>query len=90
MPIYLMEHEEGGKKRERLVEATSIQTARNHVARGIIFGGIAKPADLFRLAKLDVELEKAGAEEPEPKAEEPPAEGEAEEPKGGKGGKPAE
>lgn len=90
MPIYLMEHELGGEKKERLVEASSIAVARNHVARDMIRGGIAKHADLFRLAKAGVELEQAGAAEaPEssaaPAQEEPPAEGE--EPKSGKPGK---
>lgn len=61
MPLYLMKHLGSDGERERLVEASNIQTARNHVAAGIIQGEIAKPADLFRLAKAGVELEKAGA-----------------------------
>lgn len=56
-PIYLVSTGEGEAKVERLIEANNINAARNHAAKDTIKVERAGQADLFRLAKTDVEVE---------------------------------
>lgn len=66
MATYLVTTPDG---KERLVEAANQAGARNHVSRDSITVAVAKPADLFRVAKAGGEIEQAGEAASEPEAE---------------------
>lgn len=62
MPLYLVSTGKDEAKVERLIDANNINAARNHAAKDTISVERAGQADLFRLAKADVEIEKVAAE----------------------------
>jgi hypothetical protein len=71
MPLYRVQN---GDK-ERLVEANNMAAARNFVARSVLSIEVAKPTDLFRLAKTGIEVESVtGGGEAEAEAEDAEAE----------------
>lgn len=68
MPVYLVSTGADDAKVERLVDAANKAQARNHVARETVTVGLAKQAELFRLAKAGKDIEQATPDAPEAEA----------------------